>query len=110
MDSEISGLADKHAFLKLGNNVARFAFTYCDMPSIAEDFKARAVSDDELGFDPLTLRPKHRPEPQQTHIPAAAVLATDPEDALQTATEPVGKADPKPTLVSAPAYLSGAEI
>ena len=40
MDSEISGLADKHAFLKLGNNVARFAFTYCDMPPIALDFEA----------------------------------------------------------------------
>lgn len=110
MDSEISGLADKHAFLKLGNNVARFAFTYCDMPSIAEDFRARAILEDELSFDPLTLEPKHKPEPLQTHIPAAAVFAADPEDTPKTTTEPSDKADPPPTAVPAPAYLSGAEI
>ena len=58
MDSEISGLADKHAFLKLGNNVARFSFPYCDMPPIAPDFEPRVVEDDELSFDPLTLAPR----------------------------------------------------
>ena len=36
MDSEISGLADKHAFLKLGNHVARFSFSYSDLPADAE--------------------------------------------------------------------------
>ncbi len=55
MDSEIAGLADKHAFLKLGNNVARFSFVYSDMPIIAEDFVPRAIEDDELSFDPRTL-------------------------------------------------------
>jgi hypothetical protein len=57
MDSEISGLADKHAFLKLGNNVARFSFLYSNMPIIAEDFVPRAIEDDELSFDPQTLTP-----------------------------------------------------
>lgn len=97
MDSEISGLADKHAFLKLGNNVARFAFTYCDMPPIAEDFKARAISDDELSFDPMTLKPKPNSTPPRTYIPTTAALPIDPEDE-PAASEP------------APAYLSGAEI
>jgi RecA/RadA recombinase len=55
MDSEISGLADKHAFLKLGNNVARFSFVYSNMPIIAEDFVPRAIENDELSFDPKTL-------------------------------------------------------
>ena len=32
MDSEISGLEDKHAFLKIGNSVARFHFEYMDVP------------------------------------------------------------------------------
>ena len=58
MDSEISGLADKHAFLKLGNKVARFSFAYTDMPVIAPDFEPRVFEDDELSFDPLTLTPK----------------------------------------------------
>lgn len=110
MDSEISGLADKHAFLKLGNNVARFAFAYCDMPAIAEDFTARAVSGDELSFDPLTLKPKPRPTPPKTHIPATAVFAADPEEPPSPASEPAPEDDPDLTADSAPAYLSAAEI
>ena len=63
MDSEIAGLPDKHAFLKLGNNVARFNFTYCSMAPIAADFEPRTVQDDELDFDPATLKPR-RAQPQ----------------------------------------------
>ena len=57
MDSEISGLADKHAFLKLGNRVARFSFAYVDAPETTPDFVARKIADDELSFDPKTLQP-----------------------------------------------------
>ena len=32
LDSEISGLPDRHAFLKLGNHVARFSFEYRTSP------------------------------------------------------------------------------
>jgi hypothetical protein len=60
MDSEISGLADKHAFLKLGNNVARFSFLYSNMPIIAADFVPRSIEDDELSFDPKTLTPRQQ--------------------------------------------------
>lgn len=81
MDSEVSGLADKHAFLKLGNNVARFSFAYCDMAAIATAFEPRAVEDDELDFDPITLRPRHPIAPDAaTRIPVEAVLPADPDD------------------------------
>ena len=33
MGSEISGLDDRHAYLKLGNLVARFDFDYLDLPT-----------------------------------------------------------------------------
>src|SRR3984893_5775637 len=33
LDSEISGLPDRHAFLKLGNYVAHFSFAYQDIPA-----------------------------------------------------------------------------
>ena len=33
MGSEISGLDDRHAYLKLGNNVAQFDFDYLDLPT-----------------------------------------------------------------------------
>jgi len=58
MDSEISGLENRHAFLKLGNNVARFHFEYMDLPQRTRGFIARDMEDDALGFDPITLVPK----------------------------------------------------
>ena len=61
MDSEIEGLADRHAYLKLGNNVARFSFLYMDMPQHTADFIPRVNEDDELGYDPKTLEPKNKP-------------------------------------------------
>lgn len=58
MDSEISGLENRHAFLKLGNNVARFHFEYMDVAQTTPGFVPRNVEDDELPFDPKTLVPK----------------------------------------------------
>ena len=71
LDSEISGLEDRHAFLKLGNNVARFHFDYIDLPKIAEEFIPRPVEDDELRFDPATLAPK--PDSRAANAKPAAV-------------------------------------
>jgi hypothetical protein len=60
MDSEISGLENRHAFLKLGNSVARFHFEYMDVPQTTPGFVPRKVEEDELPFDPKTLAPKNR--------------------------------------------------
>ena len=38
MDSEIAGLEDRHAYLKIGNNVARFQFDYLDVPASRSRF------------------------------------------------------------------------
>jgi hypothetical protein len=58
LDSEISGLPDKHAFLKLGNYVARFSFAYSDIPATQPAFVPRPLEDDDLAFDPRTLAKK----------------------------------------------------
>jgi hypothetical protein len=58
MDSEISGLPDLHAFLKHGNEVARFSFAYNDIPATRPAFLPRPVEDDVLTFDPKTLAKK----------------------------------------------------
>ena len=58
MDSEISGLENRHAFLKLGNNVARFQFDYMDLPLTTPGFIPRRDDEDELPFDPKTLAPR----------------------------------------------------
>ncbi len=58
LDSEISGLADKHAFLKLGNHVARFSFEYRNIPITQPAFVPRPLEDDDLTFEPKTLTKK----------------------------------------------------
>ena len=58
LDSEISGLPDKHAFLKLGNHVARFSFEYRNIPATQPAFVPRPLEDDDLTFEPETLTKK----------------------------------------------------
>lgn len=83
MDSQIAGLPDKHAYLKLGNYVAELSFTYCHIPPIAPAFQPRAVEDDELNFDPLTLRPRSSDPVENddaSELPEEAVFSADPEE------------------------------
>jgi type IV secretory pathway TraG/TraD family ATPase VirD4 len=58
MGSEISGLDDRHAYLKLGNDVARFDFDYLDLPTPTPGFIPRKSADGEMSFDPDTLKPR----------------------------------------------------
>ena len=102
MDSEISGLENRHAFLKLGNNVARFHFEYMDVPQTTPGFVPRKVEDDELPFDPKTLVPRASapatpsidleaatPAPAPAPSPSVAEpeYEEDPEDDEPTAEE-----------------------
>ena len=52
LESEISGLADLHAFMKYQNHVTRFSFPYFDMPVVANGFEPRARPDDNLPYQP----------------------------------------------------------
>jgi type IV secretory pathway TraG/TraD family ATPase VirD4 len=63
MGSEISGLDDRHAYLKLGNNVARFDFDYLDLPTTTPGFIPRKSADGEMSFDPDTLAPRRPQRP-----------------------------------------------
>jgi type IV secretory pathway TraG/TraD family ATPase VirD4 len=88
MDSEISGLENRHAFLKLGNNVARFHFEYMDVPQTTPGFIPRMVEDDELPFDPKTLAPK---------VSALVEPAIDLEAGSQPSPEPPATMPPVET-------------
>lgn len=71
MGSEISGLDDRHAYLKLGNLVARFDFDYLDLPTRTPGFLPRLSADGEMSFDPDTLAPR-RPTAGVDATPKAA--------------------------------------
>jgi hypothetical protein len=76
MASEIAGLEDRHAFLKLGNNVARFVFDFLDAPGETEEFVARKSEDDELAFDRRTLTPRRPGSPSAAPTEASALASS----------------------------------
>jgi hypothetical protein len=64
MESEISGLADLHAYMKFENYVTRFSFPRFDMPIIASGFDLRDSPEDKLPYDPKNIgavKPQVRP-------------------------------------------------
>ena len=56
MESQISGLADLHAYMKYENYVTRFSFPYLDVPLVASEFELRETPEDQLPYDPKNLR------------------------------------------------------
>ena len=52
MSSEIEGLDDLHAFLKLGNHVTRFSFPHMDRPLIAPALVPREIPEEDLWLNP----------------------------------------------------------
>jgi type IV secretory pathway TraG/TraD family ATPase VirD4 len=95
MSSEIEGLDDLHAFLKLGNYVTRFSFPHMDRPIIAPSLIKREIPESEQWLDPLAPR---NTTIEETQIPTAGDedLVTAPPDSKSTA-------DPRPrTLVFDP--------
>ncbi len=77
LESEISGLADLHAYMKYQNYVTRFSFPYFDMPEVAKGFELRERPDDKLPYDLRKLRGteashaelKQEPEPPSQRSP-----------------------------------------
>jgi type IV secretory pathway TraG/TraD family ATPase VirD4 len=90
MGSEITGLDDRHAYMKLGNRVARFAFDYMDLPKTTPKFIPRASGNDELKFDPDTLEPR-RPAtpPVDENTPQSTVEAASNDAPLAVERVPI---------------------
>ncbi len=95
LESEISGLADLHAFMKYQNYVTYFSFPYFDMPEIAKPFELRERADDKLPYDPKAIRsggpvtaPAELKQEPETSTPApepnepAAAQSIQPEPAV----------------------------
>lgn len=92
LESEISGLADLHAFMKYQNYVTRFSFPYFDMPVVAEGFEPRERPDDKLPYqpkrpadvEPMPVELKQEPEPSvsESSDGIAEVEEIEPEVAV----------------------------
>ena len=84
LESEISGLADLHAFMKYQNYVTRFSFPYFDMPVVANGFEPRERPEDKLPYQPK--RPASAP-------PEPVELKQEPEPSAPIATDGIAEAE-----------------
>jgi Type IV secretion-system coupling protein DNA-binding domain len=87
MESEISGLADLHAYLKFENYVTRFSFPRFDMPIVASGFDLRDIPEDKLPYDPKNIGAA-RPQVRPTELKQEPNVSTPPQrKSPRTATE-----------------------
>jgi type IV secretory pathway TraG/TraD family ATPase VirD4 len=110
MASEIEGLDDLHAFMKLGNHVTRFSFAHTERKIIAPSIVPRKIPEKDMwlrSLPPEAARPAESPvaasivEPHPTSAPQPAAAA-GPQVGLQV----VPPAPPKqvmPLFLQAPA-------
>jgi Type IV secretion-system coupling protein DNA-binding domain len=82
LESEISGLADLHAYMKYQNYVTRFSFPYFDMPVVANGFELRERQDDKLPYDPKRMQPTEASPVELKQEPEVAAPA--PTDEIAT--------------------------
>jgi len=87
MESEISGLADLHAYLKFENYVTRFSFPRFDMPIVASGFDLRDTPEDKLPYDPKNIGAA-KPQVRPAELKQEPNVSTPPQrKSPQTATE-----------------------
>jgi hypothetical protein len=87
MESEISGLADLHAYMKFENYVTRFSFPRFDMPIVASDFDLRDIPEDKLPYDPKNIGAA-KPQVRPTELKQEPNVSTPPQrKSPRTATE-----------------------
>ena len=87
MESEISGLADLHAYMKFENYVTRFSFPRFDMPIVASDFELRDTPEDKLPYDPKNIGAA-KPQVRSAELKQEPNVSTAPQrKSPRTATE-----------------------
>ena len=79
MKSEIEGLPDLHAFVKINNYVSRFSFPPMNLPKIAKALEPRPIPEHKMWFNPLAPVEADEPDESTTDPkPAASVWRTEP--------------------------------
>ena len=106
MKSEVEGLPDLHAFVKINNYVSRFSFPPMSLPKIAEALVPRPIPDHKMWFNPLSpvqQTPPANPEPETPKAeakPRKKIMPAKPAtESKATAGAPIKEAEaigPKP--------------
>jgi type IV secretory pathway TraG/TraD family ATPase VirD4 len=101
MSSEIEGLEDLHAFLKLGNNVTRFSFPHMDKAATVVSFVPREIPDKDMWFDPLSPAPVVAPVGSAPAVttPAAAAQTPAPAPSASVPAAPVPAVPASPPAI-----------
>jgi hypothetical protein len=97
LESEISGLADLHAYMKYQNYVTYFSFPYFDMQEIARPFELRDRPDDKLPYDNKNIR-RGVPEASRQELKQAPEPSAPPPETVEPTTVKV--VQPELLLVS----------
>ena len=71
MKSEVEGLPDLHAFVKINNYVSRFSFPPMSLPKIAEALQRRKIAPNKMWFNPLAPAPAPAPAQPVTEKPVS---------------------------------------
>ncbi|NYF54118.1 type IV secretion system DNA-binding domain-containing protein [Tunturiibacter gelidoferens] len=94
MKSEIEGLEDLHAFMKLGNYVTRFPFRISQREKIAPAIVSRDIPEEDMWLRSLPPEPPTpevaTPEPEAPLAPAAASQPVPAAAAAEEATPAAG--------------------
>jgi type IV secretory pathway TraG/TraD family ATPase VirD4 len=103
MGSEIEGLDDLHAFLKLGNHVTRFSFPHMDRDIIAPNIVPRNIPEEDMWLRSL---------PPEVESPAVEqpVLVAESVARPAVATAPKTVAAPSSQIVPPPPPLPGLHL
>ena len=102
MGSEIEGLADLHAFLKLGNHVTRFSFPHMDRPLIAPGLVPRGIPEHDMWLNPLAPPPAVQATTVEQPVISAAKSAASapPAAARQPSAAPSSPAGAAPRPIT----------
>ena len=82
MKSEVEGLPDLHAFVKINNYVSRFSFPPMSLPKIANALEPRVIPEHKMWFNPLAPEPEDEeatPETEESG-PVSAEATSDIEE------------------------------
>lgn len=100
MKSEVEGLPDLHAFVKINNYVSRFSFPPMSLPKIANALEPRAIPEHKMWFNPLAPEPEEAGETEvlKTDQAKPAATAATEQDSKTAESKP----DKKPASSGAP--------